>query len=371
MKKIRLATVFSGIGAIEQTLKKMNLEHSIVFACDNGERMLKQSPEEINKIIKNKNNDEVNEIIKDLYSKLSKENEMKKSYFANYDISENDWYEDIRYLSAKKYKNKVDLFVGGSPCQSFSVNGKRAGFEDTRGTLFYEFVRIVKECEPKVFIYENVKGMLTHDNTKTWSIIKSVFNELDYNIYIKKDAKGNEDPILNSMDYGIPQNRKRIFVVGIRKDIDNQKFQFPKKTELNTKVADFLEKSVPYKYYLGEKGFNFVTSTPSRAQVGKDIMRCQKANQQFNWNGDFIFEPYEMVAMNNDILKKAYVSEFNNCKGVTRKFTPRECLRLMGFPDSFKIVVSDTEMYRQSGNSIVVNVLEALMKEIIKTGVID
>lgn len=371
MKKIRLATVFSGIGAIEQTLEKMNVEHSIVFACDNGERMLNQSSEEINSLIENKSSEEINQIIKDLYSQHPKENEMKKSYFANYDIDECNWYEDIRYLDASKYKGQIDLFVGGSPCQSFSVNGKRAGFEDTRGTLFYDFVRIVKESQPKVFIYENVKGMLTHDNTKTWSIIKSVFNDLEYNIYIKKDEKDKEDPILNAMDYGIPQNRKRIFVVGIRKDLDNGKFEFPAKIKLEKKMSDFLDKKVDYKYYLGEKGFKFVTSSPSRAQVGKDIMRCQKANQQFNWNGDFVFESYEVIKNNEKILSKAYIGDFEGTKGVTRKLTPRECLRLMGFPDSFKIVVSDTEMYRQAGNSIVVNVLEALVKEIIKTGVID
>ena len=100
-------------------------------------------------------------------------------------------------------------------------------------------------------------------------------------------------------------------------------------------------------------------------------MMCQKANQQFNWNGDFIFEPLKKVQDNEKIMGKAYVSEFNGELGVIRKFTPRECLRLMGYPDDFKIVVDDTMMYRQSGNSIVVNVLEKIVEELIKTGVFN
>ena len=132
-----------------------------------------------------------------------------------------------------------------------------------------------------------------------------------------------------------------------------------------------MESEVDAKYYLGEKGFKFVTTHPSRAQVSCDIMRCQKANQQFNWNGDFIFEPLKKVQDNEKIMGKAYVSEFNGELGVIRKFTPRECLRLMGYPDDFKIVVDDTMMYRQSGNSIVVNVLEKLVEELIKTGVFN
>jgi DNA (cytosine-5)-methyltransferase 1 len=97
-------------------------------------------------------------------------------------------------------------------------------------------------------------------------------------------------------------------------------------------------------------------------------MKCQKANQQFNWNGDFIFEPMEQVKDRPDVLKKAYVSTLNGREGVIRKFTPRECLRLMGYPDSFKIVMPDTEMYRQCGNSIVVNVLEEIVKELYNCG---
>jgi DNA (cytosine-5)-methyltransferase 1 len=206
--------------------------------------------------------------------------------------------------------------------------------------------------------------MLTHDNGKTWEVIKNTFKELNYNIYIK------DDPILNAKDYGMPQNRPRLFIVGIRNNIKLKKeFKFPSKINLKKTTFDFLDKEVDSKYYLGKKGFEFVTTHPSRAQVNGNIMRCQKANQQFNWNGDFIFEPLDKVKNNKKIMSKAYVGEWNGQIGVTRKLTPRECLRLMGFSDKFKIVVNDQNMYKQAGNSIVINVLEALVNSIIETGV--
>lgn len=367
---IKLATLFSGIGAIEQALKQLNIDYEISFACDNGERELPYTKDEIdNKIKKEKIND-VKKYIDELYKSTGKENLMEKSYKCNYKIADNDFYQDVRFLDGNIYKNKIDLLVGGSPCQSFSVNGKRGGFEDTRGTLFYEYARIVKETQPKVFIFENVRGILNHDSGKTWETIKNTFKQLNYEINIKKDNNGNESPILNSVNYGIPQKRERIFIIGFRNDIKlNNKFNFPKEIKLDKTIFDFLDEEVEAKYYLGKKGFEFVTTHPSRARVGSPIMGCQKANQQFNWNGDFIFEEYNKIKCRQDILEKAYISEWNGKRGVIRKYTPRECLRLMGFSDDFKIIINDQNMYRQSGNSIVVNVLKEIIKEIIKTGV--
>lgn len=365
---IKLATVFSGIGAIESALEYMNEKYEIVFACDNGERELKESYEEIDKMVKGKSDNNVQFIINNLYKETGKENYVKQTYFANYGIKDNQWYEDIKYLDGKKFKNQIDLYVGGSPCQSFSVNGKRAGLKDIRGTLFYEYCRIVDESRPKVFIYENVRGMINHDKGKTWKTVKDIFSQLDYDIYIHK--KGNiEDPILNSKDYGIPQNRERLYIVGFRKDLNIQNFKFPLKEELKTRVADYLEENVDAKYYLKQKGFEFVTSNPSRARVGTEIMGCQKANQQFNWNGDFIFEPLEKVQKRADIMEQAYVGTWNGQRGVCRKFTPKECLRLMGFRDTFRMIHKDEIMYRQAGNSIVVNVLMRLIEAIKETGV--
>lgn len=359
---IRLATVFSGIGSVEQALKKMNIEHEIVFACDNGERELKDTKEDILEETKNMTLEERENYVNQLYNELNKPNYMEISYLGNYQLNKENFHQDIRFINGKKYIDRVDLLVGGSPCQSFSIIGKRGGFQDTRGTLFYEYARLIKECQPKVFIFENVRGMLNHDKGRTWETIKNVFESLNYNIYI------NDDPILNARDFGIPQNRPRLFVIGIRKDIDNHLFEFPKKQELTKTMFDYLENEIDSKYYLGQKGFEFVTNPKykNRAQVNKDIMMCQKANQQFNWNGDFIFEKFDEKKHNANIMKRAYLSKYNNELGVIRKLTPRECLRLMGFSDDFKILIPDVQMYRQAGNSIVVNIFEELVKELIR-----
>ena len=369
---IRLATLFSGIGAIEQAFLKLGLKHEIVFACDNGEREISQSRDEIDELLRDVPKDKKESIIAELYRSKG-ENYMEISYKENYSIQDNQFFQDIRFLNGYDFRNQVDIIVGGSPCQAFSCNGKRGGFEDTRGTLFYEYARIIKESQPKCFIYENVKGMITHDNGRTWATIKNVFQELNYNIYIHRNAKGDESPVLNASDYGIPQNRLRLYVIGIRKDIKVKKdFSFPLPQVLNTRVKDYLlDDPIPPKYYLGQKGFEFVTTHPSRARVGEEIMNCQKATQQFNWNGDFIFEPLDYSRHTKEILDKAYIGLWKGQKGVIRMFTPRECLRLMGFPDSFKIVVKDNVMWRQAGNSIVVNVLESIMKQIINTGIFD
>lgn len=248
-KTIQLATMFSGIGAIEYAFKRLNLGTNIHFASD------------IDSFV-------------------------KKSYFANYNISEDRWYNDVCDIDGTKYKGKLDLLVGGSPCQSFSMVGKRRGFDDTRGTLFYEFARVVKESQPKVFIYENVKGLTNHDNGNTFEIIKATFDELGYKYFYK---------VLNAKDYGVPQHRERIFVIGFKDK--NVKFDFPKPIELEHRMQDFLEDYTDSKYYLKEKGVKFVTSSKNRnkryTQINGDIALCQKANQQFNWHGDFIFEPLQ------------------------------------------------------------------------------
>jgi len=352
---VRIATVFSGIGAVEQAFVRTDRNHEIVFACD------------IDKFV-------------------------KQSYFANYDICENRWYDDIYKIDGRKYKGKIDLFVGGSPCQSFSMVGKRNGLEDLRGLLVYEFIRLVKEIQPKIFIFENVKGLLSHDSGKTWEILKKAFeDELDFSVHQK---------VLNARDFGIPQNRERLFVVGFKK---TQKFGFPKPLELTISMKDLLEDIVEDKYFLPEKGVKFVTLQKNLdkryTQINGDIAICQKANQQFNWHGDFVSSVptnMEKYFLSENVKKYVLSSGTKNFysrpetdldvarpllstmakmhrAGVDnyitrgerlRKLTPRECLRLMGFSDTFKIVVSDTQAYKQAGNSIVVDVLIQILEQI-------
>ena len=407
---IRLGTLFSGIGAIEQALLRMGEEHENVFACDNGEIDLKLFEDEIQKeydklrkipryriTIEQRTRleeltqrerqvyEDIANVVRNLPSKRDKkefverlyqehstgENYVKQSYLENYVIGEDDFHLDVNFFDGRDYRGQVDLMVGGSPCQSFSTNGKRGGFADTRGTLFHEYARIISEVQPKCFIYENVKGLLQHDKGATWLTIRNTFEELNYDIYINHNQKGEEQPLLNAKDYGVPQNRERIFLIGIRNNVHLRKpFTFPKPSLLTTTNADYLDHDVPAKYYLGQKGFEFVTSHPTRAQVGYTIQKCQKANQQFNWNGDFIFEPLDR-RHTPEILERAFVGEFNNKQGVIRMYTPRECLRLMGFPDTFIMLHSDNIMWRQSGNSIVVDVLMKIVSQLKETGIFE
>lgn len=341
-----------------------------------------------------------------LYEGLEKRNKVKASYTANYDIDMDDFHWNIAFLDGKQYAGKVDLFVGGSPCQSFSFVGKQRGLDDTRGTLFYEYARLIDEIRPKVFIYENVRAVTSHDGGKTWKKMQQVFNELDYSFSWK---------VLNARDYGIPQNRERLFVVGFRNDLNlDVKFDFPKAIELEKKMQDFLLDNAPGGYFLPQKGVDFVTSEKNLSkrftQIDGEVQLCQKKNQQFNWHGDFVFQSEEDAEKNHiPDLEKYYLSEkvrkyvlstgtknfyskpktdlevarpllttmhkmhragvdnYVTTDGRLRKLTPRECLRLMGFSDSFKIVVSDTSMYQQAGNSIVVDVLIHIMEQILKS----
>ena len=339
-----------------------------------------------------------------LYEGLEKRNKVKASYTANYDIKEDDFHWNIAFLDGKQYAGKVDLFVGGSPCQSFSFVGKQRGLDDTRGTLFYEYARLIDEIRPKVFIYENVRAVTSHDGGKTWKKMQQVFSELDYSFSWK---------VLNARDYGVPQNRERLFVVGFRNDLDlDVEFSFPQVIELEKKMQDFLLDNAPGGYFLPEKGVDFVTSQKNLSkrftQIDGEVQLCQKKNQQFNWHGDFVFQSEEDAEKNHiPDLEKYYLSEkvrkyvlstgtknfyskpetdlevarpllttmhkmhragvdnYVTTDGRLRKLTPRECLRLMGFSDSFKIVVSDTSMYQQAGNSIVVDVLIHIMEQIL------
>lgn len=352
---IKVGTVFTGIGAFEYALKKMKIPYSISFACDCGDRKIELDDTKI-KEFNSLPSKERRTAVENFYNSCKKENRVKDTYFKNYKIKDENWYSDIRFLDGTPFKNKIDIFVGGSPCQSFSLMGKRRGLEDTRGTLFYEFARLVNEIKPRVFIYENVPGMLVHDGGKTWETIQNIFNSLGYKI---------SWDVLNSCDYGIPQSRKRLFVVGFR-DATTKDFKFPKKINLNKVASDFYEDNIDEKFYLKEKGFKFVTSKKNRgrAKINSTVIRTQKRNQQFNWNGDFVFVKKDEVP--NHILKTAYLGQYNGEIGVARKLTPRECHRLMGFGDDFIINEHVVDAYKQAGNSIVVDVLERIIKQILK-----
>lgn len=258
-RTIRVGTAFSGIGSPEMALERLGLKHQILFACD------------INK-------------------------SAKKSYLANYAVK--DWWDDVKTLDATRYKGMIDLFVAGVCCQPWSLAGDLKGLDDERGQLFYEFVRVICECAPKVWIFENVDNILHHKTEKdgkevlSWSILMNDLQAkieeagLRYNIHYR---------VLDASDYGVPQHRERVFCIGFLDDGGDGKddFLFPAPIKLKNKVENYLD----------------------------DLA-----------DGD-------------------------------RDLTARERISLMGFPKSFKQVVSDAQFSKQAGNSIVVDVMMALYKQ--------
>lgn len=326
---IRLATVFSGIGSVEHALDRMGVDYEIVFACDNGNIDIG--------CVDGLTEDEVNALYKDAH----KTNFVRKSYMANYECEEENYHLGVRVLDGKPYRDGVDILVGGSPCQSFSFVGGQEGFCDTRGLLFFEFIRLVDEVRPKAFIFENVVDVLKDD---TWNVMEEAFRGLDYHFVWR---------VLNAKDYGVPQNRRRLFVVGFRNDLINDDFvfDFPAEKILDVTLQDLLEEDVNEKYFLSSKMIDYVMSEGTKNFKSKPKVDLEIARPLLS-------------TMHK--MHRAGVDNYVTDDEKLRKLTPRECLRLMGFRDDWKIVCSDTQMYKQIGNSIVVDVLIALLEEVLK-----
>ena len=315
------------------------------------------------------------EYVDKLYRGNEKRNKVKISYQANYDCSNQHYHWDAAFLDGNQYKNKVDLFVGGSPCQSFSIMGKQHGLSDTRGTLFYEYVRLVEEIQPKVFIYENVRAVLTNDCGRTWEVMKDIFNQLNYNVFF---INNDEPSILNARDYGIPQNRKRLFVVGFRDDLKlTKEFDFPTPVNLDWKMQDFLLENSPMGSFKPKHDVNFINECNESydendlekyflsERIKKTILSSGTKN--FYSKPDIDLEIARPLVNSMHKMHRAGEDNYVTTNGKVRRLTPREALRLMGFSDDWKIVVSDTAMYQQAGNSIVVDVLIHIIDEILKS----
>lgn len=369
MNKIRLATVFSGIGSIEFALKRLNIPHNIVFACDNGERdnLPIDYEREFASIKKLCTIEEKHDYVENLYSKITRRtNFVEKSYLANYKIEKNRFYQDIKLLDGTDFYQKVDLLVGGSPCQSFSSVGAQAGLEDVRGTLFYDFARLIKEIQPKIFIYENVRNLLKHNKGNTWRVIYEVFSSLGYNI---------KENVLNAADYGIPQNRRRLFVIGYKES--KKDFVFPTPINLKYKMSDFLidncadgcfsydkngniqikhqQGKVEQKYFLSPLVYKYVMSSGTKTWHQKPEINKEVARTLLKTMGN-----KHRAGVDN-----YYSNDGSTSQGKVRALTERECLRLMGYTDDFKIVVSKAQMYKQAGNSIVVDVMMQIIKKLL------
>lgn len=364
MKKILVGSDFSGVGAFNQALKRLGVNYEEVFACD--------------------------------MDKFARE-----TFIHNY--GEPKYYPTNVY-EREIPKQSLDIYMTSPPCQAFSLAGKRKGKEDLRGILFFNSLEFIQKNNPRFFIFENVKGLLSDDGGNTFQewvnllggksvngvpVLFPYEGSVNYHLYYQ---------VLNAKKHGVPQNRERIFLIGIRDDQDNR-FQFPKEEHLSKRLKDVLEQIVEDKYFLSEKTIDRILKWNSRQNPlrdnlynGEEIASCLLARGDGNEHGGMKLlkiksateKGYEEATIGDSINFSVPNSETRRGrvgKGVAqtldtacnqgtlhneriRRLTPRECFRLMDFPDSFTWPVSDSQAYKQAGNSIVVNVLYKILKNL-------
>lgn len=358
----------------------------------------------------------------------------RQSYKTIYDTTNEKEWHDVTAVTNddfRQFRGKCDIIVGGFPCQAFSVAGKRKGFEDTRGTLFFEIARAIKEIEPSYVLLENVKGLFSHDKGRTFGTIIQTLDELGYIV---------EWGLFNSKYWGVPQNRERVFILATRKD----KFEGPKLIELLhkqktvvSKLSDLLEEDVEEKYYIErekveklilkdvgdlsgvgtgttppaqdrhgiaikeatKKGYKvanegdsvnlqYPRSETRRGRVGKSVANTLEAN---GINQGVVINPlkgktrkswrYEQNVITKNSMVRSLKSSLGgipelieNCENGTnklmiRKLTPLECWRLQGFTDeqfykAQQAGLSNSQLYKQAGNAVTVNVIDAIVEEV-------
>lgn len=357
---IKVGSDFSGVGAFNQALNRLGIEYKEIFTCD-----------------------------------------MDK--YARHTFIHN--YGDPNYYPTNVYEREIpqeslDIYMTSPPCQAFSLAGKRLGKDDKRGILFFNSYEFIQENKPRFFIFENVKGLLSDDGGKTFQewvnmlggksvngvpILFPYEESVPYHLYWK---------VLNAKHHGVPQNRERVFLIGIRDDKDNN-FRFPIEEPLTKRLKDVLEEEVDDKYFLSEERINTITNAESA--IGwtdvdkKDAANCVLTMYSKNpTDGEYLkiksatSKGYEEATEGDSINFSVPNSETRRgrvgngvaqtldtaCNQATliknqiRRLTPRECFRLMDFPDTFTWPVSDSQAYKQAGNSIVVNVLYKILKNL-------
>lgn len=321
---LKVLELFGGIGACSKALERLGIDYEIADYVEIDKYAVKSF------------------------------NAIHNTNFEPQDITK--WDKDI----------DVDLVMHGSPCQDFSLAGLQAGGDEgsgTRSSLMYETIRIVKKLKPKYVVWENVKNLLSKKHKHNFDSYLEIMESLGYKNYYQ---------VLNAKDYGIPQNRERVFTISIRKDIDNGSFKFPEKQELKLKLKDMLEDNVPKEYYWNEQEIN--------------KLRTQKISKvKYKWNNEvkkYIYNEkidltkiYSLNTYNNSYRELAHtITTPHNVWFILqnkkiRKTMPIENWRLMGFDDKdfekAEKVNSNAQLYKQAGNSIVVNVLENILKNLL------
>ncbi len=356
---IKTGSDFSGVGAFDQALRKLGINYQTIYACD--------------------------------WDKYA-----RQTYIEN--------YGDPVYFPKDVYEREIpneslDLYMTSPPCQAFSLAGSRKGEDDKRGILFYNSHEFIQKNKPRYFIFENVKGLLSDADGLTFKVWLDMLGgkSVNGNPVLFPNEKSTPYHIywqvLNAKHYGVPQNRERVFIIGIRDDADNI-FRFPKTQHLTKKLKDVLEDNVEDKYFLSEnmlKHLKHHDRSQKPITEKTDTVNCITANYakqssdlQYLKINSATKKGYEIATNQDSINFSVLNSKTRRCrvgKGVAqtldtacnqgvisttniRRLTPRECFRLMDFPDTFKWSVSDTQAYKQAGNSIVVNVLAEIIKKL-------
>jgi DNA (cytosine-5)-methyltransferase 1 len=262
-------------------------------------------------------------------------------------FSSENFKGDITKVNKKEIPD-FDILCGGFPCQPFSQAGFKLGFEDARGTLFFDIARIIEHKRPKAFMLENVKNLVSHDKGNTFKVIKNTLTELGYSIYFK---------VMDSKHF-VPQHRERIIIVGFRKEIfkGEENFEFPKLPEPTAKIKDILEKDIDTKYTLSDKLWTYLQN--------------YAAKHKAQGNG-FGFGMTDLNGISRTISARYYKDGSEILipqKGINpRRLIPRECARLQGFPDDYIIPVSDNQAYKQFGNSVTVPLIQSVGKQLVKS----
>lgn len=274
-------------------------------------------------------------------------------YFKNF----NDMPEgDITKVDEKTIPNH-DILCAGFPCQAFSISGKQRGFADSRGTLFFDVARIVKEKKPKVVFMENVKNFASHDEGRTLAVVKATMEELGYTFFQK---------VLNSVDYNVPQKRERIYMICFRNDLNIKDFKYPDPKKLTRHVEDVLlpENLIPSKLFI-HKPSTVIYKDVEEYYTNKPL-RIGTVNH--GGQGDRIYSPKGIAITLSAYGGGTYAKTGGYLiNGKTRKLHPRECARIMGFPDSYIIADNFNQAYQQFGNSVVVDVLQYITEKIGET----
>jgi DNA (cytosine-5)-methyltransferase 1 len=289
--------------------------------------------------------------------------EAKRTYKANFGDRP---FGDITKETTKSYiPDNFDLLCAGFPCQAFSIAGRRGGFEDTRGTLFFDVAEIIKRKKPKAIFLENVKGLRNHNGGKTLETILNVLrNDLGYFV--------PEPQIINAKDFGVAQNRERIYIVGFRKDLNISSFAYPKPLKKKVSFAQIREKKVvPTRYYLSTQYVQTLVNHKARHEskgngFGYEIISDNGIANAVVCGGMGRERNLVIDKRITDFTPTTHIKGVVNREGI-RKMTPREWARLQGFPDNYIIPVADASAYKQFGNSVAVPAIQATANEILKT----